>query len=143
MQYTRQDDRYIIRFEDEEAFPARFLEFLASQSIVAASFTGIGAMRRSTIAYFDTDRKEYLDIEVDEQVEVLSLTGNVAIHEGELLVHAHIILGRRDGSTVGGHLRHGIVCPTLEVALHTLAQPLQRAVDPKYGLPALDLNHRF
>lgn len=143
MQFTREGNHYIIRFADEEVFPARFIEFLASESIGGASFTGIGAMRRLTIAYFDTDRKEYLDIEVNEQVEVLSLVGNAAVYEGEPLVHAHIILGRRDGSTLGGHLRHGIVRPTLEVTLRALKQPLRRAVDPLFGLPGLNLNHQF
>ncbi|NIN72544.1 MAG: DUF296 domain-containing protein [Gemmatimonadetes bacterium] len=67
----------------------------------------------------------------------------MALQEGELLVHTHVTLGRRDYSVVGGHLREGIVRPTLEVILHAGSEPLQRAVDPKYGLPALDLKERL
>lgn len=139
MQYVKQGDTYVIRFEDEEAFPDRFLELLARESIAAGSFTGIGAMLRSTIAFFDVEAKAYLDIELDEQLEVLALVGNVALHESEPLVHAHIILGRRDGSTLGGHLRRGIVRPTLELTLRTLPKPLRRSIDPAFGLPALQL----
>jgi predicted DNA-binding protein with PD1-like motif len=143
MQYVRQGDTYILRFEDEEPFPTRFLEFLAAESIAAGSFTGIGAMLRSTIAFFDVEAKRYLDIELEEQLEVLALVGNVALHQGDPLVHAHALLGRRDGSTLGGHLRQGIVRPTLELTLRTYPEPLQRSLDPAFGLPALKLANTF
>jgi predicted DNA-binding protein with PD1-like motif len=139
MQYVRQDDTYVIRFEDEELFPDRFLEFLATEGIAAGSFIGIGAMLNSTIAFFDVQEKKYMDIELDEQLEVLALVGNVALHQDEPLVHAHVTLGRRDGSTLGGHLRRGVVRPTLEVTLRSLPEPLRRSLDPEFGLPALDL----
>ncbi len=100
-------------------------------------------MMRARIAFFDTDAKRYLDREYDEQMEVLALVGNVAIHDGEPLIHAHVTLGRRDYAVIGGHLREGVVRPTLELTLHTGSEPLQRAVDPKYGLPGLDLDNRF
>ncbi len=142
MLFDRDDDRYIIRFEDGEAFPEHFLDFLAAHSIEGASFTGLGAFQRSRIAFFDVQARQYCDIELDEQLEVLSLVGNVAVHDQALLVHAHVTLGRRDGTTLGGHLRQGIVRPTLEVSLQALSTALHRAKDPKYGLPSLDLKSR-
>ncbi len=143
MQYARHGDTYVVRLEDDEIFPNKFLEFLSARGVKRGSFTGIGAMRRTCIAFFDTESKEYLDREFDEQMEVLALVGNLALQDGELLVHTHVTLGRRDYSVVGGHLREGIVRPTLEVILHAGSEPLQRAVDPKYGLPALDLKERL
>jgi predicted DNA-binding protein with PD1-like motif len=142
MLYARYGESYVVRFEEDEIFPNKFLEFLSARGVKCGSFTGIGAMRRICIAFFDTESKGYLDREYDEQMEVLALVGNVATHEGELLVHTHITLGRRDYSVIGGHLRQGIVRPTLEVILHAGSEPLQRAVDPKYGLPTLDLKER-
>ncbi len=141
MQFVRQKNIYLIRFEDEEAFPERFQELLAAESIGGGSFTGIGALMRSRIAFFDTEAREYQDIELDEQLEVLALVGNVAVYEQAPLVHAHAMLGRRDGTALGGHLRRATVRPTLEVFLHVVSDPLRRTLDPKYGLPALDLKH--
>lgn len=143
MFFVRHGDRYVIRFEEGEVFPDRLLEFLAANAIMGGSFTGIGAMSRSTIAFFDIERKQYLDRELDEQMEVLAVVGNVAMHEGEPLVHAHVTLGRMDYSVLGGHLRSGVVRPTLEITLDLSAKALERAVDPKYGLPTLDLKERF
>ena len=138
MRYVRHSDTYIIRFEDEELFPDRFLDFLAAESIVGGSFTGIGAMKWTRIAFFDIEARQYQDRDLDEQLEVLALVGNVAVFEKAPLVHAHVTLGRRDGTALGGHLRQGIVRPTLEVALRTIPEPLNRAIDPNYGLPSLD-----
>ena len=142
MRYSRHDDTYMLRFEDEETFPDRFLAFLAAESIVAGAFTGIGAMMRTRIAFFDIDSRQYQDRDIEEQLEVLALVGNVAMFEGEPLVHAHVTLGRRDGSALGGHLKQGIVRPTLEVTLRVIPEPLSRAVDPTYGLPSLELDQR-
>jgi predicted DNA-binding protein with PD1-like motif len=143
MRFRKQDNLYVIRFEEDEIFPARLVDFLESRSIFNGNFIAIGAFSRLRIAYFDVEISRYADLDVDEQVEVLSLAGNVARHSEQPLVHAHIIVGRRDYSTLGGHLREGSVRPTLELFLNTSAEPLLREVEPKYGLPALQLNEEF
>ncbi len=104
-------------------------------AIRAARFSAIGAFSQAVVAYFDVETKEYLDIPVDEQVEVASLIGNIGIHDGKPLVHAHCVLGRRDGSTVAGHLRKGLVRPTLELFLMVYDDSLDRALDAETGLP--------
>ena len=38
---------------------------------------------------------------------MLSLVGDVAARDGEPALHVHAVLGRSDGSTVGGHLFRG------------------------------------
>lgn len=143
MQLTRAGSLYVIRFEDGEVFPSRFLEFLKAESMYGGSFTGIGAMSSARIAYFDTEVRDYVEREIREQVEVLALMGNVALYAEQPLVHAHITLGRRDYTTLGGHLREGVVCPTLEVHFHVAEEALERTVDSKYGLPTLELKEPF
>jgi hypothetical protein len=49
---------------------------------------------------------------IDEQVEVLSLLGDVAVAEAEPSLHLHAVLGRADGGVVGGHLLEAHVRPT-------------------------------
>lgn len=139
MRYVRRGDTYLIRFEDGELFPDRFLEFLAAEGIGAGSFTGIGAMRWTKIAFFDIASNEYRESQLDEQLEVLALLGNVALFEAQPIVHAHITLGRPDYTVIGGHLRQGEVRPTLELSLRVLPEPLSRKIDSTYGLRMLDL----
>ncbi|HUF81888.1 MAG TPA: DUF296 domain-containing protein [Burkholderiales bacterium] len=54
--------------------------------------------------------------------------------ENEKKVHAHVVLGRRDGSACGGHLLSAKVRPTLEVILTESPGYLKRVHDPKSGL---------
>ncbi len=55
-------------------------------------------------------------------------------------MHAHAVLGRADGSTVGGHLLEGEVWPTLEVVVSEAPATLRKRVDPETGLALIDLD---
>jgi uncharacterized protein len=106
----------------------------------AASLTGIGGFSSAVLGYFDLGTRGYRRIPVDEQVEVLSLTGDVALGEdGGPMVHAHVVVGLADGTTRGGHLLEGRVRPTLEVVFLESPGHLQRRTDPNTGLPLLRL----
>lgn len=108
--------------------------FAAEHALTAARFTAIGAFRRAVLGYFDWERKDYRRIPVDDQVEVLALVGDIALDGIEPKVHAHVVLGTRDGSTRGGHLLEAEVRPTLEIMLIQSPQALQRVHDPESGL---------
>jgi uncharacterized protein len=124
---------------DDEAFDG-LVGAAREHALQAASLTGIGGFRSAVLGYFDPDAREYRRIPVDEQVEVLSLTGDVALGEdGQPMVHAHVVVGLADGTTRGGHLLEGRVRPTLEVVFHESPEHLQRRHDPNTGLPLLRL----
>lgn len=114
--------------------------FAREHRLTASRFSAIGALEGAVLGYFDWERKDYDRIEVTEQVEVLSLNGDVALGpDGEPKVHAHTVLGRRDGSTVGGHLLEARVRPTLEVLLVESPGHLRKRFDPDSGLALIDL----
>ena len=96
--------------------------------------TAIGAFSSVKLGYFDWETKAYRTIPVDEQVEVLSLLGDVATKDGEPAVHAHVVVGRSDGTTRGGHLLEAHVRPTLEVILDESPSHLRKRHDPESGL---------
>jgi predicted DNA-binding protein with PD1-like motif len=108
--------------------------YAAAHGIEGAHFTAIGAFERAVLGYFDWRKKEYERIPVDDQVEVLTLAGDIALDAGRPKVHAHVVLGERDGRAVGGHLIAAIVRPTLEMMVTELAEPLRRRSDPETGL---------
>jgi uncharacterized protein len=120
-----------------EEVMASLAEWAREQELTACSFTAIGAFSRATLGFFDVERRDYERIEVAEQMEVLALTGNVAIAEGQPKVHAHVVLGARDGSARGGHLLAATVRPTLEVIARESPAHLRRRQDPATGLPLL------
>jgi predicted DNA-binding protein with PD1-like motif len=116
--------------------------FARDNALDAASFTAIGAFSEATLGYFDVDKKEYEQIPVHEQVEVLSLVGDIALNEGEPELHAHVVLGRRDGTTRGGHLLEARVHPTLEVVLTESPEHLRKETDPETGLALISIEDR-
>jgi predicted DNA-binding protein with PD1-like motif len=100
--------------------------FATEHNLMASRLTAIGAFESATVRYFNWERNEYERIPVDEQVEVLSLVRDIALDGAKPRVHAHVVLGRRDGSTVGGHLLSARVRPTLEVMVIDAPAHLRR-----------------
>ena len=113
--------------------------FAKSERLGAAHFTAIGAFSEVTLGYFERDRKDYKRMVVAEQVEVLSLLGDIALDQaGAPKVHAHVVVGLSDGQTRGGHLLGARVWPTLEVILVESPAFLRKRHDPETGLALID-----
>lgn len=124
----------------EEAF-ATITKFTIEKGLSAASLTAIGAFSGATVGWFDLAAKTYRKNPVDEQCEVLSAIGDVALNDkGKPSLHVHVVLGMRDGSTRGGHLLEGMVRPTLEVTLVEAPAHLRRKQRPELGLALIDLD---
>jgi predicted DNA-binding protein with PD1-like motif len=131
---------FALIFDTGDEAIAGLRNFARANRIGAGRFTAIGAFRDVTLGYFDWERKDYQKIPVNEQVEVLSLIGDVALKDGQPQVHAHVVVGRSDGSTRGGHLLEGHVRPTLEVILSESPEHLQKEIDPETGLALIRIN---
>jgi uncharacterized protein len=112
--------------------------FAREHELSGAHFTAIGAFSDATLGYFDWERKDYRENDVPEQVEVLTLSGDVAEHEGSPAIHAHVVLGRADGSALGGHLLRAHVWPTLELILTETPVHLRKHHDEASGLALID-----
>ncbi len=126
---------YALVFDLGDEVTHELLEFANAHDLKGSHFTAIGAFRDAVLGYWDWETKEYERIPVREQVEVLSLVGNIALGpEGSPALHAHVVIGRRDGTALGGHLLEAHVRPTLEVVLTEEPEHLQRVVDPETGL---------
>lgn len=107
----------------------------AELKLAASEVTGIGGFQRATLGYFDFDTSTFHENRVDQQVELLSLIGNIALtEEGTPKLHAHVVLGCADATTRGGHLVEAIVRPTLEVIIQENPAHLERKHDKKTGL---------
>lgn len=129
----------VILDSGEEAFAA-LTRFANDANLSAASLTAIGAFERATVGWFDFASKSYRKIQVDEQCEVLSAIGDVAVgDDGKASLHVHIVLGLSDGSTRGGHLLAGTVRPTLEVVLTESPARLRRKKRADLGIALIDI----
>jgi uncharacterized protein len=125
---------FALIFDKGDEVVAELTAFAKKESVAAAHFTAIGAFSAVTLGYFDRASKTYLKIPVRDQVEVLSLIGDVALAKDGPQVHAHVVIGSRDGTARGGHLLDARVWPTLEVILVESPRHLHRRHDADTGL---------
>jgi uncharacterized protein len=132
---------YAVVLDTGDEAMAALQQVAASENLSGAQITAIGAFERARLAYFDWDTKAYVPIPVNEQVEVASLMGDIAIGpDGKASVHAHVVLGKRDGSALAGHLEEGHVRPTLEIIVTESPAHLRKRTDAESGLALIDLS---
>src|SRR5688572_21768759 len=117
---------------------AAIASFAQEHELRATQFTAIGAFSRVVVAYFDIGTRKYRNIPIGEQVEVLSLIGDITLDEGKHKVHAHVVVGKSDATAHGGHLIEGHVRPTLEIVLTETPAHLHRRHDPQSGLALIE-----
>ena len=108
--------------------------------LTAGQLTGIGSFEEVTLGFFMPETRRYKKMIFHEQMEVLSLIGDVSLNDADPQIHAHVVMGRADATTRGGHLIRAIVRPTLEVVLTESAAHLHRKFNDEFGISLIDLS---
>jgi hypothetical protein len=115
---------WVAVLQDGDELLTELTPWIEQEAVAAASITGIGGFQQATLAYFDTETHSYHDIPVPDRYQL----------------HAHAVCGRRDGTTVGGHIRRAVVRPTLELVITQTPEFLRRRHDLRSGLALVDLD---
>ena len=131
---------FFLVFDPGDTFLVPMVEFVRRENILGASFTAIGALSGATLAWFDTEAIVYRPFLVSEQVECAALSGNVSWMNGKPFIHAHCVLGRRDGSCVAGHVKDLAIRPALEMTLVESPVRLERRKHPQTGYALIGLD---
>jgi len=135
------EQRFLLRLETGEEAMEKLRSFADEQKVNAGVLRGLGAVRSAELAFYHLAGKRYEPFPVEEQTEVAGLVGNLSRGEdGQPIAHVHVILSRRNGSTVGGHAMRLIVGATLELDVEVLPGTLRRKLEPAVGLP---LQHSY
>ena len=129
-----QQKTFAVILESGEEVMQKILEFAKAQKISASQFTAIGAFSETIVGFFDFSIKDYKKIPFKQQMEVLTLNGDITLFKGEYKIHAHVVLGKEDGRAHGGHLLKATVHPTLEIILNESPAYLSREMDKESGL---------
>jgi predicted DNA-binding protein with PD1-like motif len=133
------NSKWIFVFEPGEEPIAVLTAFCNEHHIFGGHLSGIGGFSEVTLAYFNLQTRQYEPIPIREQVEVMSLAGNIAQFENKAKLHVHAVIGKRDGRAHGGHLLDARVQPTLEVFVVESPTELRREKDSATGLPLLKI----
>ena len=109
--------------------------FVRSKGINLAWLSGVGAVSRAAIRYYDQPKQEWVDLDFDRRLEVVAMQGNVSLMDGQPILHVHVVLADEEGRCYGGHLAHNTLVFNMEILLTTLSGPaVTRKLDPQTGL---------
>jgi len=129
--------RHLLRLDRGEEVLGSLADFAVQERLPGATLSGVGAVEQTELGYFDLRRREYVRRVFADEMELLSLSGNIAWWSGEPVVHAHVLLGGADYAAVGGHLFRATIAVTGEILVAVLDTPLERALDERTGLKLL------
>ena len=131
---------YVVVCDPGDEAVSALTQFARLEQLEAAQVTAVGAFQRATVGWFDPATRQYRRNPVDEQCELLSLIGDVAMGEDGPVLHVHAALGLSDGTTRGGHLLEGHGYPTLEAVVTETQAELRKVMRPDIGLALIDLD---
>jgi predicted DNA-binding protein with PD1-like motif len=134
MRYTQRGGTYVLKIERGEAVIGAITDLCKSRKIENGSFSGIGAVKGLTCGYYALDERKYYFTDYDELVEVVSLTGNIALKEGEPFVHAHGVFTNTKNEAFGGHIKEMLSGVVVEIVLEVFDAGIERAYDEGTGL---------
>jgi len=138
MKYKKSGNVYIVKIDKGESVIEKLMEFAENEEIVSGKISGIGAIFDPVLSYFDVSKKEYRTKEFHGEYEMASCLGNIALKDGEVFIHLHVVLSDGDFKTIGGHLNSAkisgagefFIIPTIEI---------NRKYDDNVGLFIWDL----
>lgn len=133
----QENNTYILNIERGEELISTLRDFLEKENIKAGYLTGLGAAGSLDIAYYNLATKKFERHTIKEDVEILSLTGNIAMLKDETIIHMHGTFGRKDLSVFGGHLFALHISGACEIHLTKLSGEMTRAYDEATGLNLL------
>ena len=130
--------RYIIVFAKGDEVMSGLTDFARQNKVSSANFTAVGAFGHATVGWFDDIKKEFKLIPIKEQVELVSMIGNITLVKDKPAVHTHVSVASSDGIVHGGHVINAFVFPTLELFMTVYPTPLHKELDQATGLNLID-----
>ncbi len=135
--------RFVIRLEKGDDILPSLRRFAVENRIGAGVFEGIGSLNTVKLGHYDFHTKNYKFEVFSEDLEILSLSGNIATMNKAPSPHAHVTLGKRDFSVIGGHLDEGSFANMVEIGLSSISGKLVKSRDDEVGLNLLQLRRRL
>ena len=131
---------YVLLLLEGERLIESVTKFCSEKSITAATFNAIGAIKEVELGFYNLQTKSYTWKKAETELEIDNVTGNVAVLDGELVVHAHATVSDSEMHAFGGHLKEATVGASCEVFLQPLLGKLERKYDEKTGLKLIKLD---
>lgn len=134
----KEDNQYILRIDKGEEFIEALEGFARIEEIKSAYFSAIGAAENAELAYYNIHAREFSLKTFKEPLEILNITGNIAMKEERVIVHAHGILGDNEMRLFGGHINRLLISTVAEVYLAKFERVIQKVYSEEIGLNVME-----
>ncbi len=133
MNYRRFGDKYVVRLEKGEELVESIKELAKKEDIMLGRVSGMGAVNRVEVSIYGVETKEYFKKEINEEMEIVSLEGNIARKDGEPILHLHTSVACEDCRVFGGHLHSADISVTAEIIIDVIDGELTKEFDEETG----------
>jgi uncharacterized protein len=135
--------RLVARLEKGEDVLGSIKRLAETRKILAAVMEGIGSISKAKLGHYNFTTKKYHFQVFNEDLEILSLAGNISSLDGKPLPHVHVTLGKRDFTVLGGHLDEGSLANMVELFIRVLPGKIVKSKDVDSGLNLFQLPDRI
>lgn len=139
MKYKKVQNGYLLRLEKGEEIIKELINFTKDQNLTSGFVSAIGAVASAELGFYHIDKKEYSWEKYEQNLEIASLTGNIAFSENDVIIHLHGVFADEKTNCFGGHLREAKVGATCEVFITELGEKITRSFSDEIGLKLMDL----
>ena len=138
MTYRTFNETILLRLDPGEEILASLKRLCEQENIVLGAVQGIGAARFAVLGLFPPATKQYTTNRFEE-IEIVSLTGNITAMDGEPYLHLHMAVADAQGRTFGGHLTECVISATAEIVVKRIDGAVGRKFSEEIGLNQMDL----
>lgn len=134
MEMNHRGSKIVLRLDKGEEILESLKNLCQSHNIKLAEVSGIGAVNKASVGIFMQDTKEYHSTELQGNMEITSLMGNVTQKDGEVYIHLHINLADESYQVHGGHLNSAWIGATGELVIDVIDGQVEREYSEEIGL---------
>lgn len=138
MKHVQSGNSQVLILQRGEELIESLNSFAAEQKLNSAWLSGLGGAGRVELGFYDLNKRDYDWQVYDGPLEILSLTGNLTIVDGQPFWHVHGVFSGTDFQAIGGHVRNMEVELTAELHITPLKTLLTRTFDDQTGLKLID-----
>ncbi|MDP4007295.1 MAG: DNA-binding protein [bacterium] len=128
------NNTYVISLSRGEELIEEVKKFCEEYQIEAAFFHAIGATSEVELAWYDLGAKQYVTALFQENLEIVSLAGNVSKLGNDMVVHGHGVFSNKAMETKAGHVNKALISGACEIILTRLEGKIDRFFDEDTGL---------
>lgn len=137
MQQFDSTDSTVLVLRRSEELHEQLKTYALAHDFKAAWLTGLGGAMRATLGYYNFDTQEYQWRDFDDNLEILSLVGNMSIVDGKPFWHVHGTFSGPEYQVIGGHVKSLVIGLTGELHITALDAGMTRQHDDETGLKLL------